>query len=962
MTYRRLFSLFFSLAISVFWLSQSTSAALLAIDYGTEFIKASVIKPGVPFDVLLNRDSKRKIQSSIAWKGEDRLFGGDAFNIAARFPGDSFTYLKLLQGVPYESDAVDVFRSINPSAQLVRTKRDTVGLLQSTKNNNTEWSVEELIAMQFSYIKELAETVGTTPDATRERETVRDAVVVVPPYFTQFERDAIADALEIAGLRLAALVNDGTAVSLNFAMTRNFLEGREWHVVYDAGAGGVRATVVSFETVQPNGKKAKDANGAQTQITVAGVGFDRTAGGLELSRRLRDMLALDFEVKHGRPVTGDARGMAKLWKEAERVKTILSANTEATASIESLAFDIDYRTKITRSSLEAACSDLSPKFAQPVLDAIANAGLQLDDIKSVILTGGHSRTPMVQASLKTAVGEGRIATSVNADEAAVLGAALYGASISPSFRTKDIKVADVVPYDIQISYLSQSKVVLNSNSNSDEEGRGGGEGGQIPLTTPRTLNTLVFPAGSKVGSKKTMTFKRKDDFNVTMSYKGSLGYGIPTDLLEAEITGVKEALAELSEAGATEPVVKATLVLSESGFAGIRDAVAVGEVKKDESFAGKLKGLFGGSNKEVGEEEVNDSSSSSSSSSSSTSSETSSTSTASGESDSASSSSQTTSSSSTTSASPSPEKKKEVRDTIPLTLTVRPLSIPALTPGEIRRSRDRLLAVDAAESAKRRLEEARNSLESYLYRLRDLLVESEHAYDEESESPFRKCSTEEERKVIEGNVDETLRWVGSEDAEGARLGEWVERRDRLERLERPIQFRYTEILAFPSTLNESQRINWMTRLFLTEARKNLTAELIPGNLPALHTSDELLTLEKALREHESWLHEGVEEQKRRGMNEDRAILTSEMKVRAKMLEKELMKLMRRKTPPKKKTSTSASSSSSSTSASSSVSESASGTGTGNSESVPPVEPTSSTTTSASENSPTSKAPDVHDEL
>ena len=83
MTYdscRRLFSLFICLSISLLWLSQSASASLLAIDYGTEFIKASVIKPGVPFDVLLNRDSKRKIQSSVAWKGEDRLFGADAFN------------------------------------------------------------------------------------------------------------------------------------------------------------------------------------------------------------------------------------------------------------------------------------------------------------------------------------------------------------------------------------------------------------------------------------------------------------------------------------------------------------------------------------------------------------------------------------------------------------------------------------------------------------------------------------------------------------------------------------------------------------------------------------------------------------------------------------------------------------------------------------------------------------------
>lgn len=417
---------------------------------------------------------------------------------ATRYPSDSFTYLKLLEGAPFESEAVEVFRSVS-SAQLKPTSRNTVGLVRSDANA-TEWSVEELIAMQFSYIKELAETVGG-PDA---REPVRDAVVVVPPYFTQFERDAVVDALEIAGLRLTGLVNDGTAVAMNFAMTRSF-EKKTWHVIYDAGAGGVRATAVSFETTSEKGKKGKES----TQITVGGVGFDRNAGGLELDRRLRDMLAMDFEAKHKLDITKDARGMAKLWKEAGRVKSILSANAEASASVESIAFDVDYRSKISRTTFEAACADLKPRFAQPILDAITNAGLTLDDISSVILTGGHSRTPMVQAAVKATVGDNKIAVSVNADEAAVLGAALYGASVSPQFRTKDIKVQDIVPYDIQISYLSQPKLLESEQA-------------QVPLT-PRTINAVVFPAGSKAGGKKTMTFKRKDAFNITLAYKTPIG-------------------------------------------------------------------------------------------------------------------------------------------------------------------------------------------------------------------------------------------------------------------------------------------------------------------------------------------------------------------------------------------------------------------------------------------------------
>ncbi len=145
--------------------------------------------------------------------------------------------MKDLLGKDFDSNAVEFYRSIS-AAELLRTERGTVGFRRGGANN-AEYTVEELLAMQFAYVKELAESVSSssTSSSTESRETVRDVVLAVPPYFTQFERDAIVDALEIAGLRLLALVNDGTAVALNYAMTRSFPEP-EWHVVYDAGASG----------------------------------------------------------------------------------------------------------------------------------------------------------------------------------------------------------------------------------------------------------------------------------------------------------------------------------------------------------------------------------------------------------------------------------------------------------------------------------------------------------------------------------------------------------------------------------------------------------------------------------------------------------------------------------------------------------------------------------------------------
>ncbi|KAI0920555.1 hypothetical protein AcV5_010261 [Taiwanofungus camphoratus] len=405
--------------------------------------------------------------------------------------------------------------------------------------------------MQFAYVRELAESVAG--------EKVNDVIVTVPPYYTQFERDAVVDAIEIAGLRTLALINDGTAVAVNYAMTRTF-PTPEYHIIYDAGASSIRATVVRFASTSSN-PKSKASLKDSTQITVAGIGYDRKTGGTELDRRLREIMINDFQRKFQKDIRSDKRAMAKLWREAGRVKVILSANSDATASVESLAFDVDYRSKVTRADFEIACKDLKGEFTRPIFDALANAGLTLDNVTSVILTGGSSRTPMIQAAVKAAVGESKIALNVNADEAAVLGAALHGASLSRQFKTKDTKISDIGAYDIQVSYVAEAK---------------------SPNAKPRTINTLVFPAGSKAGSNKTLTFKHTDDFSVKMLYKNSpapFSRGFPTEILKTDIVGVAEAIRNLTDLGAIDPVVKATIVLSESGFTSVHDAVAFGVIK-----------------------------------------------------------------------------------------------------------------------------------------------------------------------------------------------------------------------------------------------------------------------------------------------------------------------------------------------------------------------------------------------
>lgn len=182
--------------------------------------------------------------------------------------------------------------------------------------------------MQFSYVKELAESVAG--------EKVTDVVVTVPPFYTQAERDAVVDAIEIAGLRTLALINDGTAVAVNYAMTRTFPEP-EIHVIYDAGASAIRTTLVEFSTVESTGK---DKSKTYTQVNVLSSGFDRRSGGMELDRRLVKVLVEDFMNKNQVEITKDKRAMSKFRKEANRLKAILSANSEAVSTVGDTPYNI----------------------------------------------------------------------------------------------------------------------------------------------------------------------------------------------------------------------------------------------------------------------------------------------------------------------------------------------------------------------------------------------------------------------------------------------------------------------------------------------------------------------------------------------------------------------------------------------------------------------------------------------
>jgi hypoxia up-regulated 1 len=437
------------------------------------------------------------------------------------------------------------------------------------------------------------------------------------------------------------------------------------------------------------------------EVQVLGTGWDRTLGGDSLNDLIvQDMVANLAEHKklNGRatPAEIQAHGktMARLWKDAEKVRQVLSANTETGASFESLyEEDLNFKYRITRSKFEELAADHIARIGGPIERSLAAAGLQLSDIDSIILHGGAIRTPFVQKELERIAGSSdKIRTSVNADEAAVFGAAFKGAALSPSFRVKDIRASDVSSYAVLLKWASETK----------------------------ERQQKLFTPTSQVGPEKQVTMKNLDDFEFSFYQQIPTGDEVvESPVLRVQTQNLTASVAQLKEKFGCSPAnVTTKFSMRLSPVDGLPEVTGgsvsceVESVKKG-SVVEDVKGFFGlGSKKDeqapLGEEgeptesitlEAEEPQVSTTSSAAEAS---------------------TTSTKETKKAAP--QIKVEL---IPVSFKTSPLGTPAPSDGEMTRIQTRLSAFDASDRDRILREEALNELESFIYRSRDLADDEE---------------------------------------------------------------------------------------------------------------------------------------------------------------------------------------------------------------------------------------------
>jgi hypoxia up-regulated 1 len=538
--------------------STAIGIAVMSVDVGSEWMKIAVVSPGVPMEIALNPESKRKTNMVVSMKDGERKFGSDAMNVCVKSPKHCFSHLLDLLGKTLDNPIVQLYTARFPHHKLESTERGTI---QFRTSEDAVWSVEELMAMMFSHARQQAEAYT--------EQKIKDVVVTVPAFFNQAERLALIDAVQLSGLSVLQLMSEPMAVALNYGMfRRKEINGTAKNIMlYDMGAQDTTVSIVGYQIVKT---KEKGFSETHPQAQILGIGYDRTLGGSDITFRIREYLADQFDAlkKGSKSVREVPRAMGKLLKEAERVKLIMSANTDCYAQIENVMEDIDFKVPFSREKLEELMAHIWDRVTVPVVNALESANMPLTGIDQVILVGGGSRVPKVQELLTKFINM-ELGKNLNTDESAAMGAVYKAADLSSGFKVKKFitKEAVLLPIDV------------NFERALDPSEEGYGEGG-----TKKVRRTL-FSKMNPYPQKKIMTFnKHVKDFMFYVNYNDLEYLGAEEvarigslNISSVLVKGVAEALENNTAENLETKGVKAHFTLDDSGILSLSSVESVFE-------------------------------------------------------------------------------------------------------------------------------------------------------------------------------------------------------------------------------------------------------------------------------------------------------------------------------------------------------------------------------------------------
>eukprot|EP00192_Tetraselmis_astigmatica_P008073 CAMPEP_0117676060 /NCGR_PEP_ID=MMETSP0804-20121206/15947_1 /TAXON_ID=1074897 /ORGANISM="Tetraselmis astigmatica, Strain CCMP880" /LENGTH=645 /DNA_ID=CAMNT_0005485125 /DNA_START=89 /DNA_END=2026 /DNA_ORIENTATION=- len=424
----------------------AAAARAIGIDLGTTYSCVSVWRNGAP-EIIVDSHGSRVTPSYVAFTPQQRLIGEEAFNQVAMNPVNTVFDAKRMIGRKFSEPAVQSDMDFWPF--VVRQGEDDKPLIEAEYRGELQtFSPEQISAMLLEKLKGLAEESLGTP--------VTQAVITVPAYFNDSQRQATKDAGKIAGLEVLRIINEPTAAAIAYgldALDKEDDAPEKTVLVFDLGGGTFDVSLLSME---------------EGLLEVKATAGDTHLGGEDFDDRLVHYLATLFErqqldrgveASEG-SIRNSARAMRRLRTSAERAKRILSTAMETTVQVDALHLNQDFTCHLTRDTFEQISEDLLQRLMGPVEQALTDAAIAREDVNEIVLVGGSTRIPKVQAILSAFFGGKALCHRVNPDEVVAMGAAVQaaildtsatdngGRSIVDDERVKDLVLLDVTPLSL----------------------------------------------------------------------------------------------------------------------------------------------------------------------------------------------------------------------------------------------------------------------------------------------------------------------------------------------------------------------------------------------------------------------------------------------------------------------------------------------------------------------------------
>ena len=401
---------------------------IIGIDLGTTNSCVSVLESGKP-RVIENSEGGRTTPSVVAYTDDNEiLVGQSAKRQAVTNPQNTLFAVKRLIGRRFEDDVVQKDIKMVPYKIVKADSGDAWVQVNNDKMAPPQVSAEVLRKMK----KTAEEYLG---------EPVTEAVITVPAYFNDSQRQATKDAGRIAGLEVKRIINEPTAAALAYGMDK--AQGDRTVAVYDLGGGTFDISIIEIAEVD-----------GEHQFEVLATNGDTFLGGEDFDLRLIEFLAAEFKKENGIDLHNDPLALQRLKEAAEKAKIELSSSQQTEVNLPYITADATgpkhLVVKLSRSKLESLVEDLVKRSMEPVKTALKDAGLSPSEVQDVILVGGQTRMPMVQKAVADFFGR-EARKDVNPDEAVAMGASIQGAVLAGD--VKDVLLLDVTPLTLGIETM-----------------------------------------------------------------------------------------------------------------------------------------------------------------------------------------------------------------------------------------------------------------------------------------------------------------------------------------------------------------------------------------------------------------------------------------------------------------------------------------------------------------------------